>query len=70
MVKAKEVKTGLEEDKPMTDDQRLKIEELADDDKCADVKAKVTTWLTDSVNNHTFDAAELTIKKLEKIIAK
>ena len=70
VVKAKEVKTGLEEDKPMTDDQRLKIEELADDDKCADVKAKVTTWLTGSVNNHTFDAAELTIKKLEKIIAK
>ena len=70
VAKAKEVKTGMEEDKPMNDEQRLKIEELADNEKCADVKTKVNTWLTGSVDNHTFDAAELTIKKLEKIIAK
>ena len=54
----------------MNDEQRLKIEELADNEKCADVKTKVNTWLTGSVDNHTFEAAELTIKKLEKIIAK
>tara|TARA_R110000787_G_scaffold56326_3_gene129546 strand:+ start:98 stop:919 length:822 start_codon:yes stop_codon:yes gene_type:complete len=69
VTKAKEIKTGLEEDEPMTDEQRLKIESLADDDKCADVKEKVNFWLTGSVANHTFEAAELTIKKLGKIIA-
>ena len=65
---AKKVEVDFEEDKPMTDDQRLKIEELADDDKCADVKDKVTTWLTGSVDNHPFEAAELTLHKLDKII--
>ena len=53
----------------MTDEQRLKIEELADDEKCADVKEKVMVWITGSVKDHTYDAAELTIKKLKKIIS-
>jgi len=69
VTEAKKVEAEFEEDKPMTDEQRLKIEELADDEKCADVKEKVLVWLTGSVKNHTYDAAELTITKLKKIIS-
>ena len=69
VTEAKKVEAEFEEDKPMTDEQRLKIEELADDEKCADVKEKVLAWLTGSVKDHTYDAAELTITKLKKIIS-
>ena len=49
----------------MTDEQRKEIVKLADHPACKEVKDKVKGWLDISVENHTFTAAEETIKKLK-----
>ena len=49
----------------MTDEQHKEIVKLADHPACKSVKDKVIGWLEISVENHTFTAAEETIKKLK-----
>ena len=49
----------------MTDEQREEMIELSQHPACKDVKTAVESWLAISVENHTSEAAEETIKKLK-----
>ena len=49
----------------MTDEQREEIIELSQHPACKDVKTAVDTWLAISVESHTSEAADETIKKLK-----
>ena len=49
----------------MTDEQRKEMIELSSHPACKDVKTAVESWLAISVENHSSEAAEETIKKLK-----